>query len=419
MNFDTIIIGGGLAGLTSAIELQKKGQKCAIISLGHSCLYFGSGSFDLLNKLPDGSCVDKPLDAIDKLIEQAPEHPYSKLGKELFKKRAKEAELFLNEVGVTTIGHQSTNHFRLSPIGTMAPTWLTMDGYPTFEKQTIPWKKVAIVSPDGYLDVLSRFVRKEFEKYDVVCDIKLFTLPELEKIKDNPTEFRSENIDRLFLEHQELAEELVKIVCDKVDSTHDAILIPACFSDNNILKAIKQRTKKENVFWLPTMPPVVKGVDAEYRLKQCFKALGGEFFMGDTVLRGEFEGDRLKTIYTHDHEEIPFRAKHFILATGSFFSKGLLATHEHIIEPIFGLDIISSKKREDWYDKHFYAPQNYMTYGVKTDDKFRVFKNDTIVRNLYATGAILSNHNPIEEGSGAGVALLPSLQISENILSQI
>ena len=49
MNFDTIIIGGGLSGLTAGIELQKRGQKTLMISSGPSALHFFSGSFEFLN----------------------------------------------------------------------------------------------------------------------------------------------------------------------------------------------------------------------------------------------------------------------------------------------------------------------------------------------------------------------------------
>ena len=77
MRFDTIIIGGGLSGLVCGIRLQKAGKKCAIISAGQSAMHFSSGTFDLLGRMPDGSPVENPLEAIKKLDA---DHPYSVIG---------------------------------------------------------------------------------------------------------------------------------------------------------------------------------------------------------------------------------------------------------------------------------------------------------------------------------------------------
>ena len=71
MKFDTIIIGGGLSGLTCAAMLVKSGHKVGLVTAGQSTLHFNSGSFELLGCYK-GEAVEKPLEAIKQLDEGHP-----------------------------------------------------------------------------------------------------------------------------------------------------------------------------------------------------------------------------------------------------------------------------------------------------------------------------------------------------------
>lgn len=416
MKFDTVIIGGGLAGLTTGIALAEKGVKCAMITTGQSSLYFSSGSLDLLNHLPNGEEVLDPSTAFQQLEQMVPEHPYSKLGKEKFISYVQEAKTLLLNAGILVQGSHKKNDYRLTPIGTLAPTWLTLDGLVRFENNTINWGKVLIVAPHDYLDLMHRFVVRKFTQLQIKADVSLFTLPALERIKDNPTEFRSENIARIFDESPEQIKLLAAIIKKKDNKNYDAILVPACFSDINILKQLRAEVGTQHIYLLPTMPPSVPGIEIERKLKKKFKDLGGTVFSGDIVKTGQIENNQLAKIYTKNHEEVPFMANHFVLASGSFFSKGLLATATEVIEPIFNLDIDAKSSREEWYSADLYGRHNYLQFGVKTNADFLVYSNGQIVNNLYATGAVLSGYQPIEEGCGAGVAMLTGLEVAKRIL---
>ena len=79
MKFDTIIIGGGLSGLTCGISLAEGGQHVAIISRGQSSMFFSDGSFGLLGYDNEGNEVAHPAEAMGQL---AATHPYTKMGAE-------------------------------------------------------------------------------------------------------------------------------------------------------------------------------------------------------------------------------------------------------------------------------------------------------------------------------------------------
>lgn len=411
MKFDTVIIGGGLSGLISAIECARAGRKTAIVSAGQSALHFWSGSFELLGNVGEKTIIDNPLDMVESLPEN---HPYRKIGAERLRKLLSRVPEILKEAGLKSCGSLDRNHLRLTPLGFMKPAWLTLGDYVAVDAgKPLPWKKVAIVNIYSYLDFYPRFLAHGLEKRGVECSMAAVNIPELDVLRKSTTEMRATNMSRFFTDEavDHLAAEVNKVVKDA-----DAVIMPAVlgiYSD----APVERFRKGVNVpvWFVPTTPASVPGVRCQLSLRDLFIRLGGEFLPGDTVRKGEFEGGRLKRIFTVNLGDMPLEADNFVISTGSFFGHGLIADIERIYEPVFGLDLNVKGGRTEWYEKDFYASQPYMTYGVVTDDKFHPYKNGEVIENLYATGALLAGFNALKEGSGAGITLATALHAASCI----
>ena len=405
MRFDTIIIGGGLSGLVAGIDLVRKGKKCLIVSSGQSALHFFSGSLEL------HAAEDVPLKVIAGLGE---EHPYSKIGADQVAELAAKVKPFFSELGLNFKGDAQRNHWRLTPLGGLKRAWLTLDEFASFQNDDdLPWKKVALLNIDGFLDFHTSYIAAGLADKGVECSISSISMPQIDKLRENPTEMRSTNISKVLT--GDLIGTLAARINEKIDGA-DAVLMPAVVgltgcSDVVRLKELVDRP----IHFLATLPPSVPGIRMQLMLKRYFQKQGGVYMLGDSVVSGRFEDGTLKAVKTMNHGETEFEADNFIIASGSFFSKGLVASQNEVVEPVFGLDVDAAADRGQWYDRNMFNAQPYMQFGVATDKNFRVSRNGAPVDNLYAVGAVLSGFNPIKEGSGAGVSILTALHVAESL----
>ncbi len=423
MKFDSIVIGGGMAGLSAALRLAEAGQKTLLMASGQSALHFSSGSVDLLES--DGD----PRAALPAFMAAHPDHPYSKVGMQNIEGSLADLQRHCAEEGLPLM-RQEHNHHRLTPIGTLKATWLSPDTCACVTDAPAP-DAILLATLEGFRDFHPALAAANLATHARFAHSRILTgeirLPQLAQFSRNPHEFRSADIARLFDKQgpgqqdllADLAREISRMVqgCGVPGCRH--IVLPACLSLGLVgprLSELERRTGC-TIKEVATMPPSLIGMRMQEALKRRFMTLGGTFLTSERVLGARYDGDKVIGVHSQHGEDQLFEADHFVLASGSFFSRGLESRLGGIREPIFDADVLSLAERDTWAGRRLFDHHPFMGFGVKTDDKLRVLRGGRPLTNLYGAGSVLAHYDPIKEGSGSGVAVATGWQAAGHILS--
>ncbi|WP_323903415.1 glycerol-3-phosphate dehydrogenase subunit GlpB [Aeromonas caviae] len=424
MKFDSIVIGGGMAGLSAALRLAEAGQKTLLMASGQSALHFSSGSVDLLES--DGD----PRAALPAFMAAHPDHPYSKVGMQNIEGSMADLQRHCAEEGLPLM-RQEHNHHRLTPIGTLKSTWLSPDTCACVTDAPAP-DAILLATLEGFRDFHPALAAANLATHARFAHSRILTgeirLPQLAQFSRNPHEFRSADIARLFDKQgpgqqdllADLAREISRMVqgCGVPGCRH--IVLPACLSLGLVgprLSELERRTGC-TIKEVATMPPSLIGMRMQEALKRRFMALGGTFLTSERVLGARYDGDKVIGVHSQHGEDQLFEADHFVLASGSFFSRGLESRLGGIREPIFDADVLSLAERDAWAGRRLFDHHPFMGFGVKTDERLRVLRGGRPLTNLYGAGSVLAHYDPIKEGSGSGVAVATGWQAAGHILAE-
>lgn len=422
MKFDSIVIGGGMAGLSAALRLAEAGQKTLLMASGQSALHFSSGSVDLLES--DGD----PRAALPAFMAAHPDHPYSKVGMQNIEGSLADLQRHCAEEGLPLM-RQEHNHHRLTPIGTLKSTWLSPDTCACVTDAPAP-DAILLATLEGFRDFHPALAAANLATHARFAHSRILTgeirLPQLAQFSRNPHEFRSADIARLFDKQgpgqqdllADLAREISRMVqgCGVPGCRH--IVLPACLSLGLVGPRLSELERHTGctIKEVATMPPSLIGMRMQEALKRRFMALGGTFLTSERVLGARYDGDKVIGVHSQHGEDQLFEADHFVLASGSFFSRGLESRLGGIREPIFDADVLSLAERDAWAGRRLFDHHPFMGFGVKTDDKLRVLRGGRPLTNLYGAGSVLAHYDPIKEGSGSGVAVATGWQAAGHIL---
>ncbi|VEB96188.1 Anaerobic glycerol-3-phosphate dehydrogenase subunit B [Cedecea lapagei] len=296
-------------------------------------------------------------------------------------------------------------------MGKQRASWLSP---PEVPQAPLPWKRVTVINIAGFLDFQAELVAGSLSSAGCTAHVAELTLPVLDVLRNNPSEFRAVNIARVLdlpENHRALVEELRLLL-----GSGEAMILPACLGlEENTLPALQQALNVP-VKLLPTLPPSVPGMRLHNALRRRFQSLGGLIMPGDTVTGAQLERGSINALFTKNHREVPLRTRHVILASGSFFSGGLEADRQRVFEPIFGLDVEVPEDRATWSKPDFFTPQPWLQFGLKVNPRLQPCHQGEHTQNLYAIGSVLGGFDPIQQGCGAGVSMLTALFVAEQIL---
>ncbi|MCE0495154.1 glycerol-3-phosphate dehydrogenase subunit GlpB [Vibrio salinus] len=434
LNYDVIIIGSGIAGYSAALRCLDHGLKTAIISSGQSALHFSSGSIDLLSHSPiSHQLVRDPWSEISRLHTSLPQHPYAKIGVRNIRQAMSWFQSILSDAGIpmSSLPTQE-NHLRITTLGTLKPAWLSQPYVKKLDfdcRNLQDIKQIVMVSIEGFRDFQPNIAKEVLQRNalpvgNIPIRIVKINLSAFNQLHRNPNDFRSIDISRVLRNKQNFDE-----FSDQLSATatpDDLVIIPAILGNGDGLQLMHKLSNQTGLHFheVPTMPPSLLGIRIEEALMKTFTHRGGILHKGDEVLGGKFNTNenklQLSDIRTRKMGDLTLSAKHYILASGSFFSKGLIADRNHVTEPVFGLDISETGDRSFWHQKDFFTqhPHEFLSFGVETDEQFVPCIQGQKVHNLTCVGSVLSGYNPITHGCGGGIAISTAYAAAEKIMAE-
>ena len=421
MKYDTLVIGGGLAGLTAGIRCGEAGLNVAVVSTGESALAFSSGSVDVLGMNADtGQTIRHPFQALESLTERHPEHPYAAIGSQNVNRAMDWFRGQVAEAGqaLITADNEAENHWRLTAAGALRPTWLSQPTSGMLPWDISPLRRVVFASFTGFLDFMPELAVAGLKTCQAFENVRVSSLNinlSLEHGCGSTADtMRAPQLARAIGESD--VDLIASVLLEKVGDA-DLVAMPACLScgRQNWLDILRKRTGL-NIVEVATLPPSVHGIDLLSRLRNRLTALGGFYVPALPVQDGIVEDGRVISVRSAD--DTMLYADHFILASGSFFSKGLHSQQQRVSEPVFGLDLAVPG---EFSEKTFIAGRGhgFNRAGVTFNEQLQPSVKGLTVSNLYVAGAVLAGSDPVKEGSGGGVAVSSGWHAAEAVIKKV
>jgi glycerol-3-phosphate dehydrogenase subunit B len=438
---DVLVIGGGLAGVASAVAAAREGADVRLVSQKTSTLRQASGLIDGLGFVPprtspsaradyvsqerqdvrearaargsyEGPLVT-PYDGFESLPD---EHPYSILGPEALREGL---ALFDDLVGDRYRG-SNTDRNALVPTfgGSVKPT----ARYPraTAAGLASDDRPMLVVGVRSFTDFDARMVADRIASVGVPFDVRGAEVAFAESFRADARITRlARALDRdERIDGTPARRALVDAVAPRLGDA-ERVGFPAFLGDDaaDEVRADLATQLSADVFEIPMGPPSIPGLRLEDRLFEALDAEGVRFETGNPVVGFESSGDRIETVVVdRQGREVPYGAESFVLAAGGLVGKGIESDREGVREPVFGCHVPHPDDRYDWFVDDAFGDQPYARFGLSPDGTMRPLNGNgrPEFANLHAAGAVVGGADVAREKSASGVSLATGVVAGRN-----
>ncbi|QSG16418.1 glycerol-3-phosphate dehydrogenase subunit GlpB [Halapricum desulfuricans] len=438
---DVLVVGGGLAGVASAVVAAREGVDVRLLAHKKSTLRQASGLIDGLGYVPPRTPLEKhadyvsqqrrdfrevrdkrgdylgplqtPYEGIDTLPD---DHPYSILGADALRDGL---ALFDDLVGDTYLGsHTERNALVPTFGGTVKPT----ARYPRAAAAGLASdeRPMLLVGFRSLTEFDAGMVADQLAAAGVPFDVRGVEVSFAESF---PTDTKITRFVKAF-DHDErikgipVRRALAEVVKPYVDDAK-RVGFPAVLGDDNAASVRTDLGDRlgADIFEIPMGPPSIPGLRLEDRLFETLDAEGVRLETGVPAVGYEKDGDTVESVIVDRMgSEVPYAADTVVLATGGLVGKGLDSDREGVREPIFGCHVPYPEDRYDWFVDDAFGDQPYARFGVHPDASMRPLDADgePEFANLFAAGSVVGGADVAREKSASGVSLATGVVAGRN-----
>ncbi|MBW2486091.1 MAG: glycerol-3-phosphate dehydrogenase subunit GlpB [Deltaproteobacteria bacterium] len=404
---DLCVIGSGLAGMAVALFAADRGLRVA--QTGHTGeIIFASGLLDLLAVCPIGErrLWRNPWAALDALIHDYPEHPYTLINKDHIKAAFNDILNFLKTIGLPY--HRGTGYNSGVPtaLGTIKQTYAV--------PHTM-WNGVSACKEKSAGLIVDIRGLKGFSARQIAASLRA-EWPGLRSARisfpgmDHLNEVYAERMaNALLLPYNR--EKLAAVVRPLVKKS-TVVGLPAILGLHQTVE-IKSHLEKligVPIFEIPTIPPSVPGLRLKEAFERGLRSRGVQYFSLTKALKVRpSAAGRFETHVGRDAVEHSVDSRGVILASGRFIGGGLHADRKRIRESIFDLPVDQPAGRATWHRRDFLNPRGHPINraGLNIDRFFRPVgdSGEPAFETLFAAGSILAHNDWKRLKCGAGLAI--------------